>query len=107
MLIDGQKFLPVRAPLRSARASATRPAPVSKIHRVLGRYLRGQLVLIVLMSFVTFLVLEWAYAAVRPVDRHPHWDPGSHPAHRSDHGGRVACTVGFSQGGPNEAAALP
>jgi predicted PurR-regulated permease PerM len=31
------------------------------IHRVLGRYLQGQLLLVVLMSIVTYVVLEWVF----------------------------------------------
>jgi predicted PurR-regulated permease PerM len=32
-----------------------------QVHAVLGRYLRGQLILIALMSTVTFVVLEWVF----------------------------------------------
>jgi predicted PurR-regulated permease PerM len=74
---------------------------------VLGRYLRGQLVLIVLMSSVTFIVLEWAFRLPYALwvgiltgilEVIPLIGPIA--------AGTIACTVGFSQGGPNEAAAL-
>jgi len=64
-------------------------------------------VLIVLMSFVTFLVLEWAYRLPYALwigiltgilEVIPLIGPIT--------AGAIACTVGFSQGGPNEAAAL-
>ena len=107
MLIDGQNFflyvlhfVPAEHRLHVQRLSA-------EIHRVLGRYLRGQLVLIVLMSAVTFLVLEWAYRLPYALwigiltgilEVIPLIGPIT--------AGAIACTVGFSQGGPNEAAAL-
>jgi predicted PurR-regulated permease PerM len=107
MLIDGQnfflyvlRFVPAEHRLHVQRLSA-------EIHRVLGRYLRGQLVLIVLMSMVTFLVLEmafrlpfalWIGILTGILEIIPLIGPIT--------AGAIACTVGFSQGGPNEAAAL-
>jgi predicted PurR-regulated permease PerM len=107
MLIDGQnfflyvlRFVPAEHRLHVQRLSA-------EIHLVLGRYLRGQLLLIGLMSVVTFLVLEWAYRLPYALwigiltgilEVIPLIGPIS--------AGAIACTVGFSQGGPNEAAAL-
>jgi predicted PurR-regulated permease PerM len=78
-----------------------------EIHRVLGRYLRGQLVLIVLMSAVTFGILEWAFRLPYALwigiltgilELIPLIGPIV--------AGAIACTVGFSQGGPSEAGAL-
>jgi predicted PurR-regulated permease PerM len=79
----------------------------AQIHRVLGRYLRGQLLLILLMSGVTFVVLEWGFRLpfalwlgllTGVLEVIPLIGPIS--------AGAIACAVGFSQGGPNEAAAL-
>ncbi|HLZ28309.1 MAG TPA: AI-2E family transporter [Chloroflexota bacterium] len=78
-----------------------------EIHHVLGRYLRGQLVLIILMSTVTFCLLEWAFRLPYALwigiltgilEVIPLIGPIT--------AGVIACTVGFSQGGPTEAAAL-
>ena len=72
---------------------------------MLGRYLRGQLVLIVLMSMVTFLVLEWVFhlpyalwigILTGVLEIIPLIGPIT--------AGTIAATVGFSQGGPTEAA---
>jgi predicted PurR-regulated permease PerM len=107
MLIDGHnffryvlRFVPLEHRAHVEHLSA-------EIHRVLGRYLRGQLVLIVLMSCVTFVVLEWAFRLPYALwvgiltgilEVIPLIGPIA--------AGTIACTVGFSQGGPNEAAAL-
>jgi predicted PurR-regulated permease PerM len=78
-----------------------------QIHRVLGRYLRGQLVLVALMSTVTFIVLEWAFrlpyalwiaVLTGILEIIPLIGPIT--------AGAIASTIGFSQGGPSEAAAL-
>ena len=78
-----------------------------EIHRVLGRYLRGQLFLIALMSTVTFLLLEWLFRLPYALwigiltgifEIVPLIGPIT--------AGAVACTIGFSQGGPPEAAEL-
>jgi predicted PurR-regulated permease PerM len=107
MLIDGPnffqyllRFVPTEHRTHVEHLSA-------EIHRVLGRYLRGQLVLIVLMSCVTFVVLEWGFRLPYAL-----WIgiltgileviPLIGPIAAAT----IACTIGFSQGGPNEAAAL-
>jgi predicted PurR-regulated permease PerM len=78
-----------------------------QIHRVLGRYLRGQLVLIALMSTVTFTVLEWGFRLpyalwiailTGVLEIIPLIGPIT--------AGAIAATIGFSQGGPSEAAGL-
>jgi predicted PurR-regulated permease PerM len=107
MLIDGENFF--RYVLRFVPVEhRPRVEHVSRqIHHVLGRYLRGQLLLIVLMSTVTFLILEWAFhlpyalwigILTGILEIIPLIGPIT--------AGSIACTVGFSQGGPQEAAAL-
>jgi predicted PurR-regulated permease PerM len=107
MLIDGHTFFRyvLRFVPREHRAHVEHLS--GEIHRVLGRYLRGQLFLIVLMSVITFAVLEWAYhlpyalwvgILTGILEVIPLVGPIA--------AGAIACTVGFSQGGPNEAAAL-
>jgi predicted PurR-regulated permease PerM len=107
MLIDGHnffryvlRFVPPEHHDRVQRLSA-------EIHRVLGRYLRGQLLLIGLMSVVTFLVLEWAFRLpyalwigilTGVLEVIPLLGPIA--------AATIACTVGFAHGGANEAAAL-
>jgi predicted PurR-regulated permease PerM len=107
MLIDGHnfwvyvlRFVPIEHRTHVDNVSA-------EIHRVLGRYLRGQLVLIVLMSGVTFVILEWAFKLPYALwigiitgilEVIPLIGPIA--------AGAIACTVGFSQGGPTEAGAL-
>ena len=77
----------------------------AEIHRVLGRLSARALVLIVLMSTVTFVVLEWAFhlpyalwigILTGILEIIPLIGPIT--------AGAIACTVGFSQGGPTEAA---
>ena len=69
-----------------------------EIHHVLGRYLRGQLVLIALMSAVTFVALEWLFRLPYALwvailtgilEIIPLIGPIT--------AGAIACTVGFSQ----------
>lgn len=76
-----------------------------EVHQVLGRYLRGQLILIVLMSTATFLVLElifrlpyalWIAILTGFLEIIPLLGPVT--------AGAIAAVVGFSQGGPTEAA---
>lgn len=78
-----------------------------EIHHVLGRYLRGQLLLIVLMSVVTFSILEWGFhlpyalwvgILTGILEIIPLIGPIS--------AGAIASTIGFSQGGPPEGAGL-
>ena len=61
MLMDGQSFFHyvLRFVPPEHRAHVERLS--TEIHRVLGRYLRGQLLLIALMSAVTFSILEWGF----------------------------------------------
>jgi predicted PurR-regulated permease PerM len=107
MLSDGQAFF--RYVLRYVptehRAHVQRLS--TEIHRVLGRYLRGQLLLIGLMSVVTFSILEWGFhlpyalwigILTGILEIIPLIGPIS--------AGAIACTIGFAQGGPPEAAGL-
>jgi predicted PurR-regulated permease PerM len=107
MLIDGSNFFRyvLRFVPEEHRAHVEHLS--AEIHVVLGRYLRGQLILIVLMSVVTFLVLEfgfrlpyalWVGILTGILEVIPLIGPIS--------AGAIACTIGFSHGGPNEAAAL-
>jgi predicted PurR-regulated permease PerM len=107
MLVDGPNFF--RYVLRFVpgehRAHVERLA--IQIHHVLGRYLRGQLVLIVLMSTVTFLILEygfglpyslWVGILTGILEIIPVVGPIT--------AGAIAATIGFSQGGASQAAAI-
>ncbi|HEX8969769.1 MAG TPA: AI-2E family transporter [Chloroflexota bacterium] len=107
MLVDGQSFfqyvlgyVPAEHRLQARRLS-------TEIHRVLGRYLRGQLFLIGLMSVVTFSMLEWFFhlpyalwvaILTGVLEIIPLIGPIT--------AGAIACTIGFAQGGPPEAAGL-
>ena len=107
MLIDGSRFF--HYVLRFVPPEH-RPHIVylqAEIHRVFGRFLRGQLLLIALMSLVTFVVLEWGFhlpyalwiAIVTGIlEVIPLIGPIA--------AGIIACSVGFAHGGPNEAAAI-
>ncbi|MDQ6674106.1 MAG: AI-2E family transporter [Chloroflexota bacterium] len=107
MLIDGQRFWEylVRFVPPEHRAHVGRVS--TEIHGVLGRYLRGQLVLIVLMSAVTFAILEWGFKLPYAL-----WIgiltgileviPLLGPIVAAT----IACSVGLSHGGPTEAAWL-
>ena len=107
MLVDGNRFF--RYVLRFVPPEhRSRVQHVSnEIHLVLGRYLRGQLLLIVLMSTVTFLALDlgfrlpyalWVGILTGILEIIPLIGPIT--------AGAIACTIGFSQGGPPEAAGL-
>jgi predicted PurR-regulated permease PerM len=107
MLIDGHKFWQYLLRFVPAEHRAHVDAVSAEIHRVLGRYLRGQLVLIVLMSLVTFVILEWLFhlpyalwigVLTGVLEVIPLIGPFT--------AGAIACTVGFAQGGPTEAAGL-
>jgi predicted PurR-regulated permease PerM len=79
----------------------------AEIHRVLGRYLRGQLILIVLMATVTFVVLEWVFHLpyalwIAILTGFLEVVPLIGPVVA----GAIACLVGLGQGGVGEAAAL-
>jgi predicted PurR-regulated permease PerM len=107
MLIDGQSFFQYVLGFVPLEHRAHVRYISNKVHRVLGRYLRGQLFLILLMSTVTFLILEWAYrlpyalwigVLTGILEIIPLIGPIT--------AGAIACTIGFAQGGPPEAAAL-
>jgi predicted PurR-regulated permease PerM len=107
MLVDGDRlwryvlrFVPAEYRGRVETLSA-------EIHRVLGRYLRGQLILIVLMATVTFVVLEWAFHLpyalwIAILTGFLEVVPLIGPVVA----GAIACLVGLGQGGVGEAAAL-
>jgi predicted PurR-regulated permease PerM len=107
MLVDGDRlwryvlrFVPVEYRGRVETLSA-------EIHRVLGRYLRGQLILIVLMATVTFVVLEWVFHLpyalwIAILTGFLEVIPLIGPVTA----GAIACLVGLAQGGVGEAAAL-
>jgi predicted PurR-regulated permease PerM len=107
MLIDGQTFFHYLLRFVPLEHRAHVQHLSMEIHRVLARYLRGQLLLIALMSTVTFVLLEmvfhlpyalWVGILTGVLEIIPLIGPLS--------AGTIACTVGFSQGGPSEAAEL-
>jgi predicted PurR-regulated permease PerM len=94
------RFVPLEYRARVETLSA-------EIHRVLGRYLRGQLVLIALMATVTFVVLEWVFHLpyalwIAILTGFLEVIPLVGPVTA----GAIACLVGFAQGGLGEAAGL-
>jgi predicted PurR-regulated permease PerM len=107
MLIDGHTFFRYGLRFVPAEHRAHVAYLSNEIHHVLGRYLRGQLVLICLMSSVTFLILEWGFhlpyalwvgILTGILETIPLIGPIA--------AGAIASTIGFSQGGPSEAAML-
>jgi predicted PurR-regulated permease PerM len=107
MLVDGSRFWQyvMRFVPREHRAHVQ--ALSDQIHVVLARYLRGQLVLIALMSTITFVVLEWFFKLpyalwIGILTGFLEVIPLIGPITATI----VACTIGFEQGGPTEAAAL-
>lgn len=107
MLVDGRGFFQYVLHFVPTEHRAHVEHLSEQIHLVLGRYLRGQLLLIVLMSTVTFLILEWAFhlpyalwigILTGILEIIPLIGPIT--------AGAIACTVGFSQGGPQVAAEL-
>jgi predicted PurR-regulated permease PerM len=107
MLIDGHAFWQYVLRYVPGEHRAHVDTVSAQIHRVLGRYLRGQLVLIVLMSSVTFVILEWVFhlpyalwiaILTGVLEVIPLIGPFT--------AGAIASTVGFAQGGPTEAAGL-
>jgi predicted PurR-regulated permease PerM len=107
LLVDGSRmglfflrFIPAEHREHVARLA-------DEIHRVLARYLRGQLALVLLMATVTFIALEWLFhlpyalpiaLATGVLEIIPLVGPVT--------AGAIACGVGFAQGGPPEAGAL-
>jgi predicted PurR-regulated permease PerM len=107
MLVDGGRFWSwlMRYVPREHRLRVETVA--ARIHLVLARHLRGQLLLIALMSTVTFVVLEWVFHLpyalwIGILTGFLEVIPLIGPIIA----GAVACLVGFQQGGPTEAAAL-
>ena len=107
MLIDGQSFFQYVLRFVPMQQRAHIVFLSAEIHRVLARYLRGQLFLIALMSLVTFLILEWVFhlpyalwmgILTGVLEVIPLIGPLT--------AGAIACTIGFSQGGASEAAGL-
>jgi predicted PurR-regulated permease PerM len=107
MLIDGHRFWEYLLRFVPPEHRAHVDAVSTAIHRVLARYIRGQLLLIVLMSTVTFLALEWIFhlpyalwigVLTGVLEVIPLVGPIT--------AGVVACSVGFASGGLPEAAAL-
>jgi predicted PurR-regulated permease PerM len=79
----------------------------AEIHVVLGRFLQGQLLLIVVMAVVTYVVLEWGFhlpyalpiaVATGFLEVIPLLGPVI--------AGTIAASVGLAHGGPTEAALL-
>jgi predicted PurR-regulated permease PerM len=107
MLIDGHTFFRYVMRFVPPEHRAHLEYLSSEIHHVLGRYLRGQLVLICLMSVVTFSILEWGFRlpyslwvgiATGILETIPLIGPIAAAV--------IACTIGLAQGGPAEAAEL-
>ena len=107
MLMDGSNFFRYVLLFVPPEHRAHVERISTEIHRVLGRYLRGQLLLIVLMSVVTFSILEWGFhlpyalwigILTGVLEIIPLIGPIT--------AGTIASTIGFAQGGPQEAAAL-
>ena len=107
LLIDGRTFFQYILHFVPAEHRAHVERLSQQIHLVLGRYLRGQLLLIVLMSTVTFLILEWGFhlpyalwigILTGILEIIPLIGPIAAAA--------IACTVGFAHTGPQEAAEL-
>jgi predicted PurR-regulated permease PerM len=107
MLVDGHNFFRYVLRFVPPEHRAHVQHLSGQIHHVLGRYLRGQLLLIVLMSTVTFAILEWGFhlsyalwigILTGILEIIPLIGPIT--------AGTIACTVGFAQGGAPEAAGL-
>jgi predicted PurR-regulated permease PerM len=82
-------------------------AVTCEIHLVLGRFLQGQLLLIIVMSAVTYVVLEWVFhlpyalpiaVATGFLEVIPLIGPLT--------AGAIASTVGFAHGGPAQAGLI-
>jgi predicted PurR-regulated permease PerM len=107
MLVDGNRlwrYVLRLVPLEYRGRVETLSA---EIHRVLARYLRGQLILIVLMATITFVLLEWVFHLpyalwIAILTGFLEVIPLIGPVTA----GAIACLVGLTQGGIQEAAAL-
>ncbi|GAC1323593.1 MAG: AI-2E family transporter [Chloroflexota bacterium] len=107
MLIDGRQFFYYLLRFVPEEHRGHVQWVSAEVHRVLGRYLRGQLILVVLMSLVTFAVLEWGFhlpyaLGIGVLTGFLEIIPLIGPIAAAG----IACTVGFSRGGASEAAAL-
>lgn len=107
MLVDGSSFFRYLLRFVPPEHRAHVEYLVLQIHQVLGRYLRGQLALIALMATVTFLILEYAFHLpyalwVAIVTGILEIIPVVGPITA----GAIAATIGFSQGGATQAAAI-
>ena len=107
MLVDGKTFFTYVLRFVPAEHRAHLQYMTAEIHHTLVRYLRGQLLLICLMSAVTFSILEWGFhlpyslwvgILTGILEIIPLIGPIA--------AGTIACTIGLSQGGPPEAAEL-
>ncbi len=107
MLMDGPKFFGYVLRYVPLEHRAHVEHVSNEINQVLARYLRGQLVLIVIMSVATFSVLEWGFhmpyalwvgILTGVLEIIPLIGPFAAAA--------IACTIGFAQGGPSQAAAI-
>lgn len=106
-LVDGQRFWKYLLRFVPGDHRPNVQTVAAEIHRVLARYLRGQLALILLMTAVTFVALEyifhlpyalWIAILTGFLEVIPLIGPVT--------AGAIACLVGLAQGGPGEAAAL-
>jgi predicted PurR-regulated permease PerM len=107
MLMDGGRFWRWVLRFVPAEHRAHTDAVSAQIQFVLGRYLRGQLLLIALMTTVTFIVLEWVFHLpyalwIAILTGFLEIIPLIGPIAA----GTVACLVGFEHGGASLAIAL-
>jgi predicted PurR-regulated permease PerM len=107
MLVDGERFWGYLLRFVPTEHRDKVNTLSAQIHRVLGRYLRGQLMLIMLMATVTFLALEWIFHLpyalwIAILTGFLEIIPLIGPVTA----GAIACLVGLAQGGPGEAAGL-
>lgn len=107
MLIDGRQLFQYLLRFVPSEHRGRVESVSAEVHRVLGRYLRGQLMLVVLMSAVTFAILEWGFhlpyaLGIGVLTGLLEIIPLIGPIAAAT----IACTVGFSRGGASEAAAL-
>src|SRR5947209_12611210 len=100
-LVDGQRFWKYLLRFVPGDHRPNVQTVAAEIHRVLARYLRGQLALILLMTAVTFVALEyifhlpyalWIAILTGFLEVIPLIGPVT--------AGAIACLVGLAQGGP-------
>lgn len=107
MLVDGHHFFGYVLRFVPTEHRAHLQNLQSEIHHVLGRYLRGQLLLICLMALVTFVILEWGFhlpfaLGVAILTGILEIIPLIGPVAA----GTIAATIALSQGGATQAAAI-